>query len=111
MTASPLTTKARLRPMSGTTSATVASATRSSPARRSGAVAVVPEARLAQRAVQRDERHVDDAGGAEMAEAGKIVLAVGIDERQRLRQRLRRLMMIEDEHVEAEPARQRKARG
>ena len=69
-------------------------------------LASVPEARFAQRAVQRDERHIDDACGAEMAQSGKIVLAVGIDQRQRLRQRLRGLVMIEHDHVEAEPARE-----
>ena len=41
-----------------------------------------------------------------MAQSGKIVLAVGIDQRQRLRQRLRGLVMIEHDHVEAEPARE-----
>ena len=40
-----------------------------------------------------------------MAEAGKVVLPVGIDERERLRQRLGRLVMIEHDHVEAEPRR------
>ena len=49
---------------------------------------------------------IDDAGRREMAEAGEIVLPVGIDERERLRQALRRLMMIEHDHVEAEPARE-----
>ncbi len=38
-----------------------------------------------------------------MSEAGKVVLPVGIDERQRSRQRLGRLVMIEHDHVEAEP--------
>ena len=41
-----------------------------------------------------------------MAQSGKIVLAVGIDQRQRLRQRLRGLVVIEHDHVEAEPARE-----
>ena len=49
---------------------------------------------------------IDDASGAEMAQSGKIVLAVGIDQRQRLRQRLRGLVVIEHDHVEAEPARE-----
>ncbi len=66
--------------------------------------ASVPEARLAQRAVQRHQPHVDDTGGAEITQSGKIVLPVGIDQRQRPRQRLRGLMMIKHDHVEAEPA-------
>ena len=66
----------------------------------------VPEPRLAQRPAQRDERHEDDAGGRQIAETREIVLTVGIDERERLRQALRGLMMIEHDHVEAEPARQ-----
>ena len=65
----------------------------------------VPEARLAQRAVERHERHEDDAGGAEIAQARKIVLTVGIDQRGRSRQHLRGLMVIEHDHIEAEPAR------
>ena len=69
-------------------------------------LAPVPEARLPQRPVQRDERHIDDPGGAEIAEPGKIVLAVGIDQRQRMRQRLRSLVMIEHDHVKAEPVRE-----
>src|SRR5208283_4440370 len=64
----------------------------------------IPEPRLAQGPAQRDERHIDDAGGRQMAETGKIVLSVGIDERERPRQALRGLMMIEHDHVEAEPA-------
>ena len=69
------------------------------------AFAAVPEACVAQSAIERDERHEDDARGAEIAEAGKVVLAVGIDERRRLRQHLRRLMVIEHDHVEAKLAR------
>ena len=69
------------------------------------AFAAVPEACVAQRAIERHERHEDDARGAEIAEARKVVLAVGIDERRRLRQHLRRLMVIEHDHVEAKLAR------
>ncbi len=105
MIARPLTTKARLSPISGTTSATVASATRSSEASRSGAFAAVPEACLAQSAIERDERHEDDARGAEIAEAGEVVLTVGVNERRRFRQRLRGLMVIEHDHIKAKLAR------
>ena len=66
----------------------------------------VPEPRLAQRPAQRDERHVDDARGRQIAETGKIVLTVGIDERKRPRQALRGLVMVEHDHVEAEPDRE-----
>ena len=68
------------------------------------AFAAVPEACVAQSAIERDERHEDDARGAEIAEAGEVVLTVGIDERRRLRQHLRRLMMIEHDHVKAKLA-------
>ena len=72
----------------------------------------VPEARLAQRAVERHERHKDDARRAEVAQARKIVLTVGIDQRRRLRQRFRGLMVIEHDHVEAKAGlRPRTARG
>ena len=66
----------------------------------------VPEARLPQRPVQGDEPHIDDPGGAQIAEPRKIVLAVGIDQRQRMRERLRSLVMIEHDHVKAEPVRE-----
>ena len=68
-------------------------------------LSAVPEAGLAERAVQRDQRHVDDAGGREMAEAGEIVLPVGVDESERSGQRFGGLVMIECDHVEAEPRR------
>ncbi len=61
------------------------------------------EAAVAQSAVQRDKAHVDDAGGAEMSQTREIVLTVGIDNGERVRQLLRRLMMIEDDDIEAEP--------
>ncbi len=67
-----------------------------------GRLAALPEAGVAQGAVQRDERHEDDPGGREMAEAREIVLPVGIDDGERPRQRLRRLMMVEGDRVEAE---------
>ena len=68
-------------------------------------LAPVPEARFAQRPVQRHQRHEDDARGGQMAEARKVVLPVRIDERERLRQRLGRLVVVEHDHVEAEPRR------
>ena len=67
--------------------------------------ASVPEARLAQRAIEGHQRHEDDARRAEIAEPGQIVLTVGIDERGCFRQRLRGLMVIEHDHLEAKLAR------
>ena len=70
------------------------------------------EARLAQRPIERDEAHVDDARRAEMAEAGEIVLTVGIDDGDRVGQAFGRLMVIEHDDIEAERAwPPRKARG
>ena len=69
------------------------------------AFAAAPKARLAQRPIERDKRHEDDARGAEIAEAGKVVLTVGINQRRRFRQHLRGLVVIEHDHVEAELAR------
>ena len=63
-----------------------------------------PEAFVAQAAVQADQRHEDDAGRAERAEAGQVVLPVGID-RNRVGQDLRRLVMIEHDRIESELAR------
>ena len=70
-----------------------------------GRLAVVPETGLPQGAIERDQGHRDHAGGAEIAEAGEIVLPVGIDDGQRGRQRFRRLMMVEHDDVEPEPPR------
>ena len=86
MTMSPCRTKARLRPTSGTTSATVASATRSScPAGRAPAdrrkIPVPRRMRLS--AHQRQEHH---AGGAEMAEAREVVEPVRINDRRQRRE-------------------------
>ena len=69
-----------------------------------GRGAAVEEAAVAQRAVQRDEAHVDDAGGAEMAKSREVVLAVRVDDGECVGQALRRLVMVEDDDVEAEPA-------
>ena len=71
-----------------------------------GALAFGPEAGLPQRAIERHQRHEDDAGRAEIAEPGEIVLAVRVDQRGRSRQRFRGLMVIEHDHVEAKPARE-----
>ena len=71
---SPLATNARLRPRSGTTSATVPSATRSSCPSRSGSGRCGgPEAARAQRTVDRDDRHEDQTDRGQMAELGEIV--------------------------------------
>ena len=72
---------------------------------RSGAARARKKPASRKRAVERDEAHVDDAGGAEIAEAGKIVLPVGVDERERVGQVFRRLVVVEDDDVEAEPLR------
>ena len=72
------------------------------PGQEIGRSAAIEEVAVAQRAIQRDKAHIDDAGGAQMAEAGEVVLAVGIDDRRRLGQPLRRLVMVEDDDVEAE---------
>jgi hypothetical protein len=58
---------------------------------------------LALAAVEIDQRHEHDPGGAEMAEAGEIVLPVRIDQGQRRRQDFRRLMVVENDDVEPEP--------
>ena len=90
-----------MSPVSGTTSATVASATRSSAAK----IRRLPrgkEAALPQRPIERHQRHIDDTRRGEIAEARQVVLPVRIDERERSRQRLRRLVMIEHDRIEAE---------
>ena len=102
---SPLATKARLRPFSGTTSATVPSATMSSQPSRSGSGrASRPEAARAQHAVDRDHGEEHEADGGEMAEPRQIVEPVGIDH-DRIRQALVGLVMIEHDHIEAKPPR------
>ena len=105
ITASPRITKARLSPTSGTTSATVAERDEIEPGDQVGRRARGQKPASRKRAVERHQRHIDDAGGAEMAEAGEIVLPVGIDDRDRLGQPLGRLVMVEDDDVEAEPPR------
>ena len=69
------------------------------------AFAAVPDACFPQRAIERDERHVDDPRGAKITEPGQIVLTVGVNQRYSLRQHLWGLMVIEHDHVEAKPAR------
>ena len=68
-------------------------------------LAPVPEAGFAQSPVQRDQRHEHHARGRQMAEAREIVRPVRVDERERLRQRLGSLVVVEHDHVEAEPRR------
>ena len=62
------------------------------------------EGRAAQMAHEGDEHDEDDAGRAEMAEAGEIVEPVWVDD-DGVRQRFGRLMVIDDDDVEAEAAR------
>ena len=66
---------------------------------------VAPEAAGTQLAVHRHDGHEHQADGGEMAEAGEIVEPVGIDHRERGRKRLVGEMMIDHDHVEAEPLR------
>ena len=61
-----------------------------------------PELELAQFARQRHQREEHQADGGEMAEARQIVGAVRIDDRNRRRQLLVGLMMIDHHRVEAE---------
>ena len=65
----------------------------------------VPEAALAQGAVQSHQGEKDDSGRAEMAEARQVVLPVRIDEGGSRRQALGGLVVVEHDRVEAEPRR------
>ena len=94
-TLSPVATKARLTPLSGTTSHTVASATRSSSGQQVGLGTVAVEALAAEHARGCDQEQEDDSGGGEMALAGEVVLAVGVEHGKGRRQLFVRLMMIE----------------
>ena len=62
-----------------------------------------PEAARAQFAVDRDQRDEHEADGGEMAEPGEIVEPVRIDQRIDLGQFVAALMMIDHDHVHAEP--------
>ena len=101
ITASPCRTSARLTPVSGTTSATVPSATRSSHCRRSGSGrgVAVPAGR-AQRAVDADAQQEGDADGGELLVRALVVDPVGIDHRERLGQRQLGLVMVDHDDVE-----------
>ena len=103
ITCRPCVTKARLRPLSGTTSHTVASATRSSRASRSGAgrsgAVVAASAQLARR---RHQHHEGDARGAQMPQPRQVVLPVGIDDGRNVGQALVGLVVVDDDHVGAE---------
>ena len=87
--------------MSGTTSHTVASATRSSRPSRSGSAPVAIEALAAERARGGDEEQEHDAGRGQMALTGEIVLPVRIEDGERGRQLLVGLVMIDDDHLGA----------
>ena len=100
-TLSPLATSARFTPLSGTTSHTVASATRSSRPSRSGSALAAIEAVAAQRARGGDEEQKNDAGGGEMPLAGEIVLPVGIEHGECRGQRLVGLVMVDDDDFRA----------
>ena len=64
-----------------------------------------PEAARAQLAVDGHDRHEHEADSGEMAEPGEIVEPVGIDHRERGRQHFVGEMMIDHDHIEAEPLR------
>ena len=106
----PLVTKARLRPLSGTTSATVPSATRSSTPSRSGSGrASVQKPRRAQLAVHRDHGHEHEADRGEMAEPGQVVEPVRIDHRERGRQHLVGQVMVDHDRRPCRAASPRRA--
>ena len=65
---------------------------------------VGPKTAPAQHPVHRHDGHENEPDGGEMAEAGKIVAPVRIDDSDRRRQHLVGLMMIDDHDVEAERA-------
>ena len=67
------------------------------------------KAAFAQAALHGHERHENHARRAKIAKAGKIVLPIRIDD-DGAWQNLRRLVMIEDDRVEAEPCRLGKRR-
>ena len=92
--------------MSGTTSATVANATRSRSARRSGSRAVLIKSASPQFARNRDENQEHDARRTQRPLPRHVVLAVRVDDRVDLGKALVRLMVIDDEDVGAETARQ-----
>ena len=72
---------------------------------RSGSGLLVEEAASAQFPVEGDQGKEDHAGRAEMAEARQVVLPVRVHDRQGARKVLGRLVMVEHDRVEAEPAR------
>ncbi len=98
---SPCATKARFASLNGTTSHTVASATRSSRPRRSGSGCAAVETVTAKRARRRHQEQKHDARGGEMSLPREIVLPVRIEHGERRRQRLVGLVMIDDDHLGA----------
>ena len=100
MTVNPGRTKGT-RPTSGTTSATVARATRSRLPMRSGSDPPLKKPR-ALRARLSATRKRKTTPAAQMAQLGQV-LTVGVDDGERLRQLRRRLVVVEDDRVEPEP--------
>ncbi len=94
----PRATKARLRPVSGTTSQTVAERDEVDHRHQVGQPAVPA---LAQQAVDGHQHHEGDTGGAEVAEAGDVVGPVGVHQRAGGRQLVVGEMMVDHQHVEA----------
>ena len=102
--ASPWCTRMRLAPVSGTTSATVASATRSISALEVGLLARGEEAVVAQPLAQ---AHAEVEGHARGAQRLGGVLAAGlvrVEHRHRGRQRGRHRVVVHDHHVQAQLA-------
>ena len=62
----------------------------------------MPEAALAQFAIDRDHGHEHEAAGRQIVQAREVVEPVRIDQRIGRRQRLIGLMMVDHDHVEAE---------
>ena len=98
-TFSPWQTRARLTPVSGITSHTVASATRSSIPIRSGSGRCAKKPGAAQHAHRRDRGQEGHRRGAQQRQAGPVIEPVGIDRGQDRWRRAFRLVVIQHDHV------------
>jgi hypothetical protein len=96
-TFSPCRTKARLTPVRGATSATVASATRSRSAIRSGPF--TPS--FAHEPVRLDQHQKHHRGRAEMRKVPAFVLPVGVHHGKRRGQGLAAKVVVQDHHIRA----------
>ena len=100
--ASPCRTKARLRPSQRHHVRHRRQRHEIEAAHQVGLGPPLEEAARAQGAVEGDEEQEDHAGRAEMAEARQVVLPVRVHDGERLRQPLGRLVVVEDDGIEAE---------